>query len=72
VAGLAADIPVVGMVLFVVIIVGGHLFNFCVSMIAAFVHPARLIFLEFFNRFYESGGRQFQPLSMNTESVIVE
>lgn len=72
VAGLASDIPYAGYFLFVLIIVGGHLFNFCVSMIAAFVHPARLIFLEFFNRFYESGGRQFQPLSMNTESVLVE
>jgi V/A-type H+-transporting ATPase subunit I len=66
------EIPAVGIVLFVVVLVVGHIFNFLVSMLAAFVHPARLIFLEFFNRFYESGGVEFTPLSLSTKSMIVE
>ena len=57
---------------FILIVICGHAFNFLVSIIGAFVHPARLIFLEFFNRFFESGGVGFEPLSLSTESVIVE
>ncbi len=66
------EIPVVGIALFVVVLIVGHTFNFMVSMLAAFVHPARLIFLEFFNRFYEGGGIEFKPLSLNTDSMIIE
>ncbi len=66
------EVPMVGVVLFFVILIVGHIFNFMVSMLAAFVHPARLIFLEFFNRFYEAGGVKFSPLSLSTDSVIVE
>ena len=61
-----------GTVAFVLVVLCGHSFNFLVSIIGAFVHPARLVFLEFFNRFYESGGVRFEPLSLSTESVIVE
>ncbi len=71
-AGLVQDIPRVGVVLFIGVALMGHLFNFAVGIISAFVHPARLIFLEFFNRFYEMGGVRFSPLSLNTETVIVE
>jgi V/A-type H+-transporting ATPase subunit I len=39
----------------------GHLFNFAMSIMSAFIHSARLIFLEFFGRFYESGGVKFAP-----------
>jgi len=72
IAGLVRGVPWVGVVLFVLIATVGHLFNFLVSIIGSFVHPARLIFLEFFNRFYESGGVRFSPLSLDTETVIVE
>ncbi len=72
IAGLVRETPAVGIVLFAVVLILGHTFNFMVSMLAAFVHPARLIFLEFFNRFYQPGGSKFSPLSLSTESVIVE
>ncbi|MFW6280050.1 MAG: V-type ATP synthase subunit I, partial [Planctomycetota bacterium] len=72
IADLVRQTPVVGAVLFVVVLIGGHTFNFMVSMLAAFVHPARLIFLEFFNRFYEVGGVEFSPLSLSTKSMLVE
>jgi len=72
VAGLVREVPWAGLVLFAVVVAVGHLFNFAVSIIGSFVHPARLIFLEFFNRFYELGGVRFTPLSLDTETVIVE
>ena len=63
---------VVGIALFVLVVVLGHAVNFGLGMIGAFVHPLRLMFVEFFARFYESGGKPFRPLSLSTDSVLVE
>jgi V/A-type H+-transporting ATPase subunit I len=52
-----------------VILVGGHIFNFAMSILTAFIHSARLIFLEFFSRFYESGGIRFAPFGFVSNRV---
>ncbi|MCD7722267.1 MAG: V-type ATP synthase subunit I [Prevotellaceae bacterium] len=40
----------------------GHGITFALSLISAFVHPMRLIFVEFFkNANFEGGGRPYQP-----------
>ncbi len=64
--GLMKDIPYVGLLLFVLIVVAGHLFNFVISLLGAFVHSMRLIFVEFFGRFYDAGGRPFRPLGFDS------
>jgi V/A-type H+-transporting ATPase subunit I len=71
IADLLRDVPYVGAILFVGMLVVGHLFNFAISILGAFVHSARLIFLEFFGRFYEPNGVPFRPLSVSTERVMV-
>ncbi len=70
-AGLIKGVPHVGILFFVIALLVGHVFNFGISMLGAFVHSARLIFLEFFSRFYEAGGVPFRPLSVDTERVLV-
>jgi len=60
-----------GIVAFAIVAILGHSFNFGVSILSAFVHSARLIFLEFFNRFYEGGARRFVPLSLNGDQIEV-
>jgi V/A-type H+-transporting ATPase subunit I len=72
IAKLVREIPAVGLILFIAVVIFGHLFNFAVSLLGSFVHPARLIFLEFFGRFYEAGGQRFKPLSLDTHEVVVE
>ncbi|HRU04641.1 MAG TPA: hypothetical protein P5137_02565 [Candidatus Brocadiia bacterium] len=69
---LKIDPPVIGWVLFAVVCVSGHLFNFIMSVLGAFIHPARLIFLEFFGRFYEMGGKPFRPFGFHSERVEIE
>lgn len=61
--------PVAGGTLVVGVMVLGHLFNFFLSILSAFVHSARLILLEFFGRFYQGDGRWFQPHGFSSESV---
>ncbi|MFN3466700.1 MAG: V-type ATP synthase subunit I, partial [Candidatus Brocadiales bacterium] len=58
-----------GTVFFVLVLVLGHTLNFFISIIGAFVHPARLIFLEFFGRFYEGGGPRFRPYGFQSSKI---
>jgi len=60
-----------GTVLFVIALISGHLFNFTMSILGAFIHPARLIFLEFFGRFYEGGAPRFQPYGFGNQRIIL-
>ncbi len=56
-------------VFFVLTLIFGHTLNFFISIIGAFVHPARLIFLEFFGRFYEGGGPRFRPYGFESSKI---
>ncbi|HNT44648.1 MAG TPA: hypothetical protein PKN85_09305, partial [Syntrophorhabdaceae bacterium] len=64
--GLLRDIPYVGLFCFILVVVAGHLFNFVISLLGAFVHSMRLIFVEFFGRFYDAGARPFRPLGFDS------
>ncbi len=61
VAEMAGDIPIVGPIAVVLVLIGGHLFNLAVNCLGAFVHSARLQYLEFFSKFFIGGGHAFQP-----------
>ncbi|MBM2835708.1 MAG: V-type synthase subunit [Candidatus Brocadiaceae bacterium] len=61
----------IGMILFIITLVTGHMFNFVMSILGAFIHPARLIFLEFFGRFYEGGAPKFQPYGFGNQRIIL-
>lgn len=54
-----------------VIFVFGHTFNFLIGMLGTFVHTCRLIYLEFFGKFYEGGGNPFSPLKIKTKFIKV-
>ena len=71
-AGMLREVPYVGFILFLMVLIVGHLFNFCISVLGAFVHSMRLIFVEFFGRFYEVGSRPFQPLGFDSPACIVK
>ncbi|MFH1422311.1 MAG: V-type ATP synthase subunit I, partial [Planctomycetota bacterium] len=61
-----------GIAIALLIVIGGHLFNFIMSIMSAFVHSARLIFLEFFGRFYETGGVAFAPFGFRSNSIEIQ
>lgn len=61
----------VGTILFIIALISGHMFNFCMSILSAFIHPARLIFLEFFGRFYEGGAPRFQPYGFGNQRITI-
>ena len=59
---------VVKTILFTVVFVLGHAINFGINVIGAYVHTNRLQYVEFFSRFYEGGGRAFNPLKVNSST----
>lgn len=71
-ASLVWGIPVLGIVVMLAIVLGGHLFNLAVSFLSAFVHPLRLQYVEFFSKFYEDGGEPFAPLALETRKTVID
>jgi V/A-type H+-transporting ATPase subunit I len=53
------------------IFIVGHTFNIVINLLSAFVHPARLQFVEFFGKFYEGGGRPYRPFTLRQQSVVL-
>ncbi len=53
------------------ILIGGHIFYCLFSALGAFVHPTRLQFVEFFSKFYESGGKAFEPFRRKYRRIEV-
>ena len=51
----------VGKIVAIGILVGGHIFNLVINALGGFIHTARLQFVEFFTKFYEGGGEEFKP-----------
>jgi V/A-type H+-transporting ATPase subunit I len=62
---------VVALLSAIAIFVVGHVFNVVINLLGAFVHPARLQFVEFFSKFYEGGGRPLDPFRFATRSVVL-
>jgi V/A-type H+-transporting ATPase subunit I len=69
---MAAEGGAVGIVLGAIIFVGGHGFNLLINVIGAYVHASRLQYVEFFTKFYESGGRSFAPFRITTRYIDLE
>ncbi len=72
VAGLFAGmIPYVGWLVWIVVIVAGHLFNLVISVLGAFIHSGRLQYVEFFPKFLVGGGRKFKPFIKTSKYITL-
>ncbi len=58
---------VLGAIIFIAVFIVGHTLNIGINLLGAYVHTNRLQFVEFFGKFYEGGGRLYQPFSENTK-----
>jgi V/A-type H+-transporting ATPase subunit I len=50
--------PVVGLILALIILIIGHVFNFVLAAFGAYINPLRLTYVEFMPGFFEGSGRQ--------------
>lgn len=59
---MSPDIPVVGTIVMLIILLFGHTMNIALSALSAFVHPMRLTFVEFYkNSGFTGGAKQYEP-----------
>jgi V/A-type H+-transporting ATPase subunit I len=65
-------VPVVGIILFPILLVVLHTANLSIQSLGAAVHSLRLQYVEFFNRFYEGGGNEFDPFQTKRRYTKVE
>lgn len=61
--------PVMKAIVLIVVFLVGHPLNIAINLLGAYVHTNRLQFVEFFSKFYEGGGRAFDPLRVNTKYI---
>lgn len=62
---------VIGYVLMVVIFIGGHIFNIALNVLGSYITVGRLHFVEFFSKFFESGGQELQPFKKSEEYISI-
>lgn len=68
---MAGAAPIVGIPIIIAVLAFGHLFNIAISAFGAFIHCARLQFVEYFSKFYEGGGRYLEPLRWKGKYTLI-
>jgi V/A-type H+-transporting ATPase subunit I len=63
---------IAGTLIFIVVLLVGHLLNLALSGITCFVHSLRLCFVEFLFKFYEGGGRAYSPFRLKARPAFVK
>ena len=63
---------VVGFIFMVVIFIVGHLVNIGLNALGSYVHTMRLQYVEMFSKFYEGGGTEFQPFSLQSKYIKIQ
>lgn len=69
--GMLFGFNVFGVIVFVLVFLGGHLFNIAISTLGAYVHSSRLQYVEFFSKFYEGGGKPYKPFKYDTKYIEI-
>ncbi|MBO4572703.1 MAG: hypothetical protein J5762_02930 [Clostridia bacterium] len=59
--GMLFPTGVVGVIFGVVLIIVGNVFNLAINLLGAYIHDARLQYVEFFGKFYDGEGELFTP-----------
>jgi len=67
ISGISVGIPFA-----ILLLIGGHLFNFLINAFGSFIHSMRLHYLEFYGMFYEGDGKKFSPFDSKRRLTKIE
>ena len=63
---------IVGIIFGVIVFVFAQMFNIFLSFLSAYVHTSRLMYVEFFSKFYEGGGKAFKKFRSENKYIEVK
>ncbi|HOV26110.1 MAG TPA: V-type ATP synthase subunit I [Pseudobacteroides sp.] len=69
--GTMFGLNVFGIIVLVIVFIIGHTFNLAINALGAYVHSSRLQYVEFFGKFYEGGGKRYEPFRKNTKYITL-
>lgn len=72
IAGMVAGNSVIGTIIAIIILVVFHAFNLFLTCLGAYVHSLRLIYVEFFGKFYEGGGKAFRYFRKESKYINLD
>ncbi len=61
-----------GSIFMIVVFIAGHAVNIGLNVLGSYVHTMRLQYVEMFSKFYEGGGKQFEPFSLNSKYIRIK
>ena len=63
---------VFGCICMIIIMIAGHAINIGLNALGSYVHTMRLQYVEMFGKFYEGGGKEFEPFSLNSKYIKIQ
>lgn len=63
---------VFGIIFMIVIFIAGHLITIGLNALGSYVHTMRLQYVEMFSKFYNGGGRKFEPFAVNCKNFKIK
>ena len=63
---------IIGSIVFIIVMILGHVLNLGINLLGAYVHTNRLQFAEFFSKFYDAGGNAFHPFATDNKYIKVK
>lgn len=62
----------IGLLFVPIILIFGHGFNIFLSFLGSYVHSSRLMYVEFFGKFYEGGAKQFKEFREDDKYINLD
>lgn len=62
----------IGFIFMIIIFVAGHAVTIALNALGSYVHTMRLQYVEMFSKFYDGGGKPFEPFTLNSKYIKIQ